>query len=242
MRKFPIACVVAGCALVSCTQQPAQNANGQSFEEKLSAQLIANPEIVEAALIELRDRKVAEKDASTAKLLNANSKSIQTDPKDYSLGPADAPITIVEYFDYRCGPCRGSAEWLTSLPAKYNGKVKVVFKEFPILSDQSQQGAIAALAAGRQGKYVEMHKALMEDTSDMQPEDLTKIAKQLNLDVAQFTADLNDKALAKQVGANIELATKVGIDSTPSFIIGDKLFSGGDRTKIEEKLAKLSAT
>jgi predicted ABC-type transport system involved in lysophospholipase L1 biosynthesis ATPase subunit len=53
---------------------------------------------------------------------------------------------------------------------------------------------------------------------------------------------LNDKALAKQVGANIELATKVGIDSTPSFIIGDKLFSGGDRTKIEEKLAKLSAT
>jgi protein-disulfide isomerase len=132
--------------------------------------------------------------------------------------------------------------WLTSLPAKFNGKVKVVFKEFPIISDQSQQGAIAALAAGRQGKYVEMHKALMQDTSDMLPEDLAKIAGELNLDVAQFKADLNDKALAKQVDENIKLATKTGTDSTPSFVIGDKLFSGGDRTKIEEKITKLSAT
>ena len=86
-----------------------------------------------------------------------NRDALYNQASDPAIGPDDAEITVVEFFDYRCGYCKRSLDFVSGLPAKHDGKVRVVFKEYPILSPQSRQAALAALAAKKQGKYFEMH-------------------------------------------------------------------------------------
>ena len=117
---------------------------------------------IEEALIALTEKRQAEEDQRTRDAIAENTDRLLNSPGDYSIGPADAKVTVVEFFDYRCGFCKRSASWATGLPEKYDGDVRVIFKELPILSTESEKAALAAIAAGKQGKYIEMHMGLME--------------------------------------------------------------------------------
>jgi protein-disulfide isomerase len=229
--------VAAGLTVSACGAQATDAISQTEFDARVEAVILDNPEIVEKALLKLQKVRRAEMLVETKRKIEGNAEQIYNDPRDFSIGPDDAPVTVVEFFDYRCSACRYSAEWVESLPEKYDGKVRVVFKEFPILSEGSKQAAVAALAAGRLGAYTDMHKALMLDESDMSQEDLKAVAAGLSVDVDALGALMASEELASHIDDNGELAKAIGVDSTPTFVIGDTLVVGGDPEALERQIA-----
>lgn len=230
----------------ACAQEKVDLADKAAIEEIVHAYLLENPEVIEEALDELvRRQEVAEAEA-LSESLRASSDALYNDENDFSVGPADAPITIVEFFDYRCGYCKRSAEWATKLPEQFDNQVRVVFKELPILSTESEQAALAAVAANKQGKYLELHLALMEldNSTGFSPETIDATAESVGVDVELMRADMKSIAVQTSVANSKSLARTLGITGTPNFIIGDKQVPGANMPMVEqmiaEELAKLS--
>ncbi|MEO1027720.1 MAG: DsbA family protein [Pseudomonadota bacterium] len=240
IRYFLSATALGALAMTSaCSQPSSSQLNKEEVEEIVRAYILENPEIIEEAVIELQRRR-AEADALAKKeAIEEHETRIKDDPRDYSIGPDDAPVTIVEFFDYRCGPCRASMDWVTSLPEKYDGKVRVVFKEFPVIAPQSRDAALATLAAGRQGKYLEMHQALMRDPSDMSASDIETIAKRVGLNLDKLRADMESFEIQKHISDNYQLAEDIGAGATPTFIVGDDFSEGLNRLRLEAKISEL---
>lgn len=234
VRKFALSASL--CALTfaaACGQEAVVPADRAATEKIVREYILANPEIIEDALIALNEKRELEQEEQARIAVAANTDKIFKTKGDYAIGPEDAPVTIVEFFDYRCGPCRSSMETVNALPERYNGQVRVVFKEFPILSPESRVAAVAALAAGRQGKYIEMHREFMKSPSKFSEADIVKIAKDLDLDMDRWTKDRQDKALRDQIDETYVLAQTIGANATPTFVIGDTLFSGLNPAKLE---------
>ena len=131
-----------------------------------------------------------------------------------------------------------------ALPDDHDGQVRVVFKELPILSPESEKAALAALAAGLQGKYAEMHRELMEmdNSTGFDPEDIDAAAERAGVDVAQMREDMDSVRLKKVVADNKSLARKLGVDGTPAFFIGEAVVPGANQEMvfrlIENELSK----
>lgn len=176
--------------------------------------LVSNPEVLQAALVEV---EALERDQKFVQLLSA--------PGDPTIGPADAPITIVEFFDYNCGYCRQANDWLFEQVDDRRGDVRVVFKEYPILAQSSLDATKAAMAAERQGKYREMHIALMK-SPDVTAERISSIAKSIGLDERKFTADMEDPAILEHVQRIYAEAEAVGVNGTPGFFVNGAFQSG----------------
>ncbi|HVK81050.1 MAG TPA: thioredoxin domain-containing protein, partial [Verrucomicrobiae bacterium] len=153
----------------------AQNFNAQEQAEIraiVREYLVRNPDVLREALDALETRVTAER-----------WRQIRNDPRDFALGPANAPITIVEFYDYRCAYCHAALEWLSDVVRTRND-VRVVFKELPILSAESMEAARAALAARPQGRYWQFHQALMSFPLNQQltTAEIDRIARQSGID------------------------------------------------------------
>ncbi|MEM7328358.1 MAG: thioredoxin domain-containing protein [Pseudomonadota bacterium] len=235
-RTFSMALAATAIALTpACAQGQVDTADKQAIEKIVYEYIMENPEIIEDALIALQAKRDAEEAALAMAAIADNQDALINNAADYSVGPADAPVTVVEFFDYRCGFCKRSAEWATELPEKYDNKVRVVFKEFPILSTESEKAALAAIAAGKQGKYIEMHMALMEldNGSGFGPDQIDAAAESVGVDVATMRADMKSIDVQKSVADAKSLARKLNITGTPNFIIGDEMVSGADIQQVE---------
>ncbi len=201
--------------------------------------LLTNPEILIEAFTEL-DRRNAEK---------AFSRLVSHDG-DPSIGPKNAPITIVEFFDYNCGYCKAANEWLMKEAADKNGQVRVVFKEFPILRESSKLAAKAALAADKQGKYREMHVGLMKSRAlaPMTPEgkedlagtqkEIERVAKSVGLNIDKLNKDMKNDAIALRIETVHAEAAEAGVEATPGFFVNGQTLQGFN----EEQLDKMIAT
>lgn len=235
-RKFSLAIAATAIALTpACAQEQVGTADKQAIEKIVSEYIMENPEIIEDALIALSEKRAAEEAQVAQAAIADNQDALINNPGDFSIGPADAPVTVVEFFDYRCGFCKRSAEWATELPEKYDNKVRVVFKEYPILSAESEKAALAALAAGKQDKYVEMHMALMEldNGEGFGPEQIDAVAESVGVDVATMRADMKSIDVQKTVADSKSLARTLGISGTPNFIVGTAQVSGADIQQVE---------
>ena len=135
-------------------------------------------------------------------------------------GNPDAPITVVEFSDYQCPYCSRAAAVMEDLLKEYPNDVKLVFKNLPLpFHQEAKPAAIAALAAGKQGKFWEFHDELFANQKKISDPLFIEIAKKLDLDMKKFKKDLKDKELAKQVDEDMALATKLGIRGTPGFYV-----------------------
>lgn len=201
-------------------------------EDIIQEYLMENPEIIREALIELERKEDA---AAMAAVADA----IYKDPRDISIGPKDAKVTIVEFFDYNCGYCKSSTEWVRQTIDKHPNDVRVIFKELPILdgrSKTSKPAARAALAAARQGKYSTMHFSLMKERS-LTVDRIEKIAEKAGLDMKKFKEDMKDPALDRQLDDALVLANRIpSLTGTPFFIIGDESISGANVTRLQQLL------
>ena len=149
------------------------------------------------------------------------------------LGSKDAKITIVEYSDYQCGFCaRHFRSTLPKLADEYikAGKVKYVLRNFPLESihPKALKAAAAALCAGEQGKYWEMHRQLFSNPAMLDLEHMPKHAEAVQMDAARFTRCLEGEKYVAQVRREIEEGRNLGVEGTPTFFIG---LSGNDPAK-----------
>ena len=235
-RKLTFAFAATALALTpACAQSNVDTSDKEAIEKIVKSYILENPEIIEDALIALEEQRTAQAATKVADALLSKQDELISTPADYSVGPADAPVTVVEFFDYRCGFCKRSAQWAVELPEKYDGKVRVVFKELPILSAESEKAALAAIAAGKQGKYIEMHMALMEldNGSGFGPEEIDGAAKSAGVDVAKMRADMKSMAVQKTVSDSKSLARELDIGGTPNFIVGTEMVAGADTASVE---------
>ena len=239
-RMFGMAMAATAIALTpACAQEQVDTASKEAIEKIIADYIMENPEIIEDALIALQAKRQAEEAAVAQAAIADNQDALINNPADFSVGPADAAVTVVEFFDYRCGFCKRSADWAISLPEKYDDQVRVVFKEMPILSPESEKAALAAIAAGKQGKYVEMHMALMEldNGSGFGADVIDAAAESVGVDVTLMRADMTSVDVQKVVADSKSLARTLGISGTPNFIIGTEQVSGADTARVEALIA-----
>jgi protein-disulfide isomerase len=187
--------------------------------------ILDHPDILVRAAAKLQEKQDAQAKADTKTVLASVKQDLLNDPAAPVLGNPQGDVTVVEFFDYKCPYCKRVADDVTRLIVD-DPKVRVVFKEFPILGPDSQIAALGGLAANRQGKYAAFHKAAMGHRGTFSEDVVLDIAKSVGLDMTRFQADLKDTGFLDEIKKNQELAEKLSIDGTPAFIIGQEKVPG----------------
>lgn len=162
-----------------------------------------------------------------------------------SLGPVDAPVTLVEFSDFQCPYCARLAPVVKRIAGEYPGQVRVVFRQFPLRSihARAQKAAEASLCAFDQGRFWEMHDALFGDIKKLGPEDLTARAGKLNLDLEAFNQCLDSGKYAATVQQDLEDGMAAGVSGTPAVYVNGRVLKGskpydGIKKLIEEELRR----
>jgi len=148
--------------------------------------------------------------------------------RDHAAGPADAPVTLVEYGDYECPYCGMAYQVVKSAQRELGKQLRFVFRNFPLAEahPHARLAAQAAEAAAAQGKFWQMHDALFEHQEALEAEDIIGYAKSLGLDMAQFARDLKDPTYAKRVRDDFRSGVKSGVNGTPTFFINGSRYEG----------------
>ncbi|HKJ23949.1 MAG TPA: thioredoxin domain-containing protein [Myxococcota bacterium] len=142
-------------------------------------------------------------------------------------GAADAKVTIVEFSDFQCPYCGRVKPTLTKLLEEYPDDVRVVYKHLPLsFHKDALPAAKAAVAAGKQGKFWEMHDALFEHQRELGDETYLEIARELGLDVEQFEKDYKSAPVATEVAHDMNEARRLGVTGTPGFFVNGRFASG----------------
>ncbi len=159
-------------------------------------------------------------------------------------GPDTAKVTVVEFSDYQCPFCSQAETLVSQVLEAYPKDVRLVFKQFPLTSihPQAMPASKAALAAGRQGKFWEMHELIFQNQRQLGPEKFTEFAEKLELDVPQFTKDMESPEILAQINREMQEAKAADVAGTPTiFVNGKRLMNrsfDGFKQAIEASLGK----
>ena len=210
-------------AIVVSPATPEEN-DVEAIEKIVRNYLMKNPVVIREAMQALQAEELKEKQERAVNQMKELRSEILSDPGSPIGGNAKGDISIVVFFDYNCGYCKQTLPQLQSISEK-DPLVRIVFKEFPVLGPPSWLAAKAALAAGRQGKYVEFHHALMtaENTSE---DSIKSISKTLGLDYTKLQKDMADPQIDENLARIQRLAGSLDINGTPAYIIGDQIIPG----------------
>jgi thiol-disulfide isomerase/thioredoxin len=173
-----------------------------------------------------RSRSQAE-DAFFSRFAADRVRTIDVGDSPYK-GPASAPITIVEWADFECPHCRHASPVFEKLVDDYAGKVRLVFKVYPLPGHpHGDSTARAVVAAMNQGKFWEMHHALFAHQNALEPRDVESYAKDIGLDLKKFKADLETEATVDRVARDRKQAEKLAITGTPTVYINGREYHFG---------------
>jgi protein-disulfide isomerase len=230
MRRTVFVSVVAALGLAAC--QPAQD-SGASFAARVKAYLLAHPDDLRAAIQNMQAKDDADQakqeaaaDAKAAAVLPVLRASLERDPRDFVANPSGR-VTVTEFYDYRCPHCIEIAPQVVGL-IRSHPDVRFVFKEMPIFGSTSDHAARAAMAAKAQGKdYVGLYEAMMA-ARPLTDEDIDRLAAAKGIDVAAMNAPATVAKDQTQIDDVAKLATKLAINGTPGFVVGDTVIRGED--------------
>lgn len=209
----------AGAVLAAGTTGGSVNAGDKAAIEKIVRDyILAHPEIIPEAMTRLQDREVTQ-------LLSSNRKEIETPFAGAVAGNPAGDVPVVVFFDYACPYCRQGHADVARLAAADKG-VKVVYRDFPVLSPASEEAAMASLSAAQQGRYTRFHNAMFETPGKVAHERTVAIVRTAGLDEMKTAKDLNAPALKAEIKKNLELGRALGLTGTPSYIIGNRILSG----------------
>src|ERR1051325_4074820 len=194
-------------------------------QELVKEYILAHPELILEAVQTLRKRQEEAQKKAAEEALKTKRAELQG-AKDLPVaGNPSGTVTIVEFFDYRCGYCKGVRPALDEV-MRNDGKVRLVLKEFPILGPASRVASLAAVAAHKQGKYLAFHNAMMAYPNNLTDEVIFALARQVGLDVAKLKEDMKAPDVLELIERTHKLAQDLGINGTPGFIIGDEIVPG----------------
>lgn len=217
-------------ALSPLTAAAADEINRAEVEEIIRSYLIENPEVIVEAVKVLQDRaERAAFEKSRAAIL-ANQDALLNDPLSIVIGNPEGDVTLVEFYDYRCPYCRAMHSRIDALIAKDKG-IRVVLKQYPVKDYPGEVpvsliSARLALAAEKQGKFPAFHDALFKAEPPLDETRVFAIAAAAGLDVAKLKADMGAPGVSQHVRETLLLADALGINGTPTFVIGDVMIPG----------------
>jgi protein-disulfide isomerase len=222
-------------AVALCATPPAASAENFSggqrgeIETIVRNYLIAHPEVLEEAMAELNKRQAAAEAEKHEASVEQNSDAIFNSPRGVVLGNKDGDVTFVEFFDYNCGYCKRAMTDMLDL-MKSDSKLKVVLKEFPVLSQGSVEAAQVAVAVRMQDpggkKYLDFHQRLLGGRGPADKARAIAAAKEAGLDVARIEKDLASPEVRATIEENFKLAESMGMNGTPSYVIGKQVVIG----------------
>jgi protein-disulfide isomerase len=151
--------------------------------------------------------------------------TVPVDTADHILGSIHAPVTVVEYGDFECPNCKQAAPAVKLLLERFTGRVRFAFRHFPLegVHPHALLAAEAAECAGGQGKFWQMHDLLFENQDHLKLKQLYGYAERLGLDMARFTAEMDDHVYLQRVREHIESGDSSGVRATPGFFVNDAI-------------------
>jgi protein-disulfide isomerase len=236
--------VLAGALVAAATASPdriastpAMSADTAALGKSIREYLMANPEVLVDAMQELERKQDSQRDATAQKGVSENQAELYGDADSPIAGNPNGDVVIVEFNDYQCPYCKRAFQAMKSVVGA-DGKVKVVYKDLPILGDASKIAAQAALAAAKQGKHLALHNALMEYTGKLDRDKILEIAVGVGIDRAQLEKDMQDPKLQQIIDRNMALANALGVRGTPAFVIGKQFVPGAvDAAALKQLIA-----
>ena len=230
IRVVTLSFALAATLLAGCSQTPE---SGASFDAKVKAYLLSHPDVLKAAIQNMQAKDDADQaraeaaaDTRAKAALPGLRAALERDPRDFVANPA-GKVTVTEFYDYRCPHCINIAPQVVNL-IRGHPDVRFVFKEMPIFGSTSDHAARAALAAKTQGKdYVGLYEAFMA-ARPLTDQEIDRLAADRGIDVAAMNAPATVAKDQAQIDDVRELASKLAIDGTPGFVIGDTIVHGED--------------
>lgn len=224
-----IALLAAGAALtLSACADPNAIGDIKAAVERLEAQ--QKDVVTKLEALEKGNKEILAKAGTGAAKPSGPDPNKKYDIKigdSFTKGPKDAKVTIVEWSDFQCPFCSQAKDLVHQLLEAYPKDVQFVFKNYPLpFHQQAMPAAKAAIAAGKQGKFFEMHDKLFENFRTLAPEKYAEWAKEIGLDVEKFKKDMEAPETAAQVTTEMKEAGEVGVRGTPSFFINGKQPAG----------------
>lgn len=225
LLTLAIAVLIAGSGVRPADAQQFTPIEKQEIELILRDYLLENPEVLRDALTILQEREsAAEQDLQRLSVLERLD-DLQNSSTSPAMGNMAGDVIVVEFFDYQCGYCKSINDHIFDI-VDADANVKVVLKEIPILGPASTTAARAALAAKEQGKYIEMHRALMGHRGQLSDKIIFSIAADTGLDIDQLRKDMDSEPVSREIESNLELAQAIGVRGTPAFVINDMVVPG----------------
>ncbi len=204
------------------------DAEKAEFGAQVREYLLENPEVILEAINILEERNAVAEAQADKELVAANADELFNDGYSWVGGNPDGDITLVEFMDYRCGYCRRAVPEVATLLAE-DGNIRLVIKELPILGDASvasSRFAIATKQVAGDDAYKQVHDALLEFSGEPSEVTLRRISDGLGLDSNAIIAAMNSDEVTEEIAKTRDLAQKLRISGTPSFVLGTEMMRG----------------
>ena len=222
IRRTALIPILAATALAA--PAPAQEMTEEEVKRLALEAILENPEIVMEAVAILREREAAEEEAARAEAMASLGDALTSGENAPVLGNPDGDVTLVEFYDYNCGFCRRAMPTLEAL-IEADPNLRVVMREFPILSEESVAAARVSLAAMGQPGWDGFHADLM-DGPRADAAAAMEAAEAAGMDMDAIETALASGAVDEHIDQSRALAEALGIGGTPAFVIGDQVIPG----------------
>ncbi len=235
-----LAIAQASAPASTAAPSPARAAIGDksAIEKTVHDYIIANPEVLVEAMQELEKKQEAQREGVAKKAIQTYEGELLRDTDSPIGGNPNGNVTIVEFNDYQCPYCKRAFASIEAV-VKADGKVRIVYKDLPILGEPSRIAAYAALASGKQGKHTVFHKALMEFKGQLDRARILEVALSVGLDVPRLEKDMEEPKIKLIIDRNMAIATALGVRGTPAFVIGKTFVPGAiDGNALKQLLAE----
>jgi protein-disulfide isomerase len=220
--------VVLGLPVVSHAQTFTDSQRSE-IQKIIKDYLVANPEVLEEMSAELTKRQTAVEVEKHRAAVKRNAETIFNSPRGVVVGNRSGDVNFVEFFDYNCGYCKRAMSDMLEL-MKADPKLRVVLKEFPVLGPGSVEAAQVAVAVRMQDptgkKYLDFHQKLLNSRGQADKARAMAAAKDAGLDMARLEKDILSPEVSATLNENFKLAEDMGLNGTPSYVIGSDVVVG----------------
>lgn len=229
--------LMIGAPFSALTAEVFNDTQKTEIEKLVHGYLLKNPDVIVEAINALQRRDEAASAEKQRAAMASMSSDLTSSPNDPVMGNPNGDVTMVEFFDYRCGFCkRVFGDTMTLL--KEDGNIRFVLKEFPILGDDSVFASRAAMAVWlhQRDKYEPLHAAMMSSKGALSNDKVLGLAKEVGVDTAALVENMKDPEIDKTLSTTMAQAQALGITGTPAFIIGESMAPGAIPLETMKKL------
>jgi protein-disulfide isomerase len=218
------------CAVAAPAAEPNFSEPQKSEIERIVRDyIVSHPEVLQEAIAELDKRNAAAESEKAKAAVASNAETLFNSTRQVVLGNPKGDVTMVEFFDYNCGYCKGALPALIDL-MKSDTKLKVVLKEFPVLGPGSVEAAKVAVAVRMQDKtgkkYLDFHQKLLGGRGANDKAKALAVAKEVGMDMARLDKDLASDEIKASLEESLKLAETLGLNGTPSYVVGNDVVVG----------------